>query len=278
MYCLAVATERYGILIHSYTVQSNHYHLELTDVHGNLPEFMCWFNRHIAKSINSQLGRWENLFDNGKYSAVHLVDAAAVRDKMAYILANPVEAELVERAKDWPGCWSDPNSIDGAPITVERPKGFFRSDGPMPKTATLRLTRPPCFSDMTTKDFRKMVKADLAEREANVRKRMERARRTFLGVRAIRATSPFSSPHSREPRRNLNPRIASRNKRTRDEAIRERQVFLDAYRVALTAWRQGRRDAVFPAGTYWMRHHAGVRCADGDCARGPEEARPPPNI
>ena len=38
-YCLLVASERFGVLVHGYAVLSNHYHLVLTDVHGNLPLF-----------------------------------------------------------------------------------------------------------------------------------------------------------------------------------------------------------------------------------------------
>ena len=119
-YCLVVASARFGILMHGYAVLSNHYHLVLTDVHGNLPLFMGWLNKHVAKAINARLGRWENLFDSGKYSAVALEDQGAVRDKLAYTLANPVDAGLVEKARQWPGCWSHPNRVDGAPITVER--------------------------------------------------------------------------------------------------------------------------------------------------------------
>jgi hypothetical protein len=48
-----MASKRFGVLVHGYAVLSNHYHLVLTDVHGNLPAFMGWlrvFRRvfHIA--------------------------------------------------------------------------------------------------------------------------------------------------------------------------------------------------------------------------------------
>ena len=32
-------------------------------------------------------------------------------------------------------------------------------------------------------------------------------------------------------------------------------------RRAFAAWRAGDTDVAFPAGTYWLRHHAGARCA-----------------
>jgi REP element-mobilizing transposase RayT len=39
------------MLIHEYKVMSNHYHLVLTDVRGQLPEFMGWLNKYVAKAI-----------------------------------------------------------------------------------------------------------------------------------------------------------------------------------------------------------------------------------
>ena len=41
--------------------------------------------------INARLGRWENLFDSGKF----IEDEGAVWDKLGYTLANPVDAGLV---------------------------------------------------------------------------------------------------------------------------------------------------------------------------------------
>ena len=278
MYCLAVAAMLFGVLIHKFSVMSNHYHIVLTDVHGRLPEFMAWLNKHVAKAVNRHLGRRENLFDNGKYSAVILVDAAAVRDKMGYVLANPVAAGLVEKARQWPGCWSHPNRIDGAAYVIERPDVFFRKDGPMPEEVTLQLTAPPCFGDMPTQDLRQMIKDDLAEREDKIRAEMANKGRRFLGVRAIRAQSPFGSPKTREPRGRINPRIACRDKWKRIERIRQRQAFLSQYRHALALWREGNTDVVFPAGTYWMRHHANVRCADDPCPFDSVSPRPPPPL
>ena len=275
-YCLAVAACMFGMLVHDYTVMSNHYHLILTDVRGELPQFMGWLNKYVAKAINARLGRWENLFDNGKYSAVVLEDEAAVRAKIAYIRANAVDAGLVERARDWPGCRVDASRIDGAPISVERPEVFFRKNGPLPAKATLQLTRPPCFGDMTPKAYRQIIKADLAERESVARARMADEGRAFLGVRAIRAQRPFDGPTTREPRRNLNPRIACRDKWKRIEAIGRRKAFLNRYRQAFAAWREGNTEVVFPAGTYWMRHHAGARCAEGPCAVDTAWSLPPP--
>ena len=277
-YCLVVASKRTGVLVHGYAVMSNHYHLVVTDAEGNLPLFMGWLNKYVAKSINALLGRWENLFDNGKYSAVALRDEGAVRDKLAYTLSNPVEAGLVEKARDWPGCWSHPNLIDGAPIRAVRPRHFFRKSGSAPTEVSLRLTKPPCFGQMSSRAFRRMLKGDIASRESKARIRMTRRGRGFLGVQAICAQSPFQRPDNRELRRNINPRIACRDKWKRIEAIGQREVFLRRYRQAIAAWREGKKSAVFPAGTYWMRVYAGAQCDDGPWMSCATRSLPPPTL
>ena len=265
------------MLVHGFAVLSNHYHLVVTDVSGHLPLFMGWLNKHVAKAINARLGRWENLFDNSKYSAVRLEDEGAVRAKLAYTLANPVEAGLVKKARKWPGCWSDPSRIDGAPISVLRPEGFFRSRGAMPGSVRLQLSRPPCFEHMSKMAFRSMVCDDLSARESAARDRLAEEGRGFLGVRGVRAQDPFDSPRSRAPRRKLNPRIACRDKWKRVEAIGRRRAFLEGYRQAFAMWREGNKAVIFPAGTYWMRHYAGVGC-DEQCELDSSRSRPPPMI
>jgi hypothetical protein len=47
----------------------------------------------------------------------------------------------------------------------------------------------------------------------------------------------------------------------RVQAIRNLMSFIRAYREAWHAWRHGKRDQVFPAGTYALRVHARVACA-----------------
>ncbi len=61
-YVLAVAAERYGILIHAFCVLSNHFHVVLTDVHARLPEFHRDLDALVARAVNCSLGRWEGFW------------------------------------------------------------------------------------------------------------------------------------------------------------------------------------------------------------------------
>ena len=71
-------------------------------------------------------------------------------------------------------------------------------------------------------------------------------------------------PSSHEPRRELSPRVAARDKWARIEALLRDRAFRLAYRAARAAWLLGER-AIFPAGTYWLRRFAAVPVAPPTC-------------
>jgi len=259
-YVLAVVAQRYGIVVHAYCVLSNHFHLLVTDPHARLPEFHRDLDGLVARAVNCSLGRWESFWDPGSYSAVRLETAQAVLEKLVYVLANPVAAGLVRRGGDWPGLWSDPSLIDGEPVIVERPKEFFRRDGPLPATATLRLCRPRAFAGDDV--FMEDLVSRLREAEDRAATDLARQDRRFLGASRVLAQKPFSRPAPGEPRRALSPRVACRNKWGRIEALLRLADFVRWYREALASWRAGARNALFPPGTWLMRVQHRVCCAD----------------
>jgi hypothetical protein len=87
----------------------------------------------------------------------------------------------------------------------------------------------------------------------------ERARtgRRVLGRRAVLAQSWRESPISVEPRRNLRPRVATRNTWSRIEALLRNRAFVIEYASSRDRWRNG-IPAVFPPGTYWLKRFASV--------------------
>jgi hypothetical protein len=178
--------------------------------------------------------------------------------KIAYVLGNPSSAGLVRRGSEWPGLWSAPEQIGGDPILAVRPEHFFRRDGPMPETAELQLVCPGGFASV--EEFRRQLVAAVTELEDQAARALATEGRSFLGARKVMAQKPHARPAPVEPRRDLNPRIAARDKWKRIEAIGRLKSFLAEYRLALADFSRGMRDALFPHGTYWMRIAYGVRC------------------
>ena len=259
IYLLAEAAKRFGIMVHAMTVMSNHWHLVVTDVRGNYPAFLCHLHKLIAKCLNAHWGRWENLWASEQTSVVELTDAAAVLDKIAYVLANPVSAGLVERVADWPGAssWA---AVDGRKVKARRPDWYFDPDGPMPEEVSIRFEVPPAFEGMSRAAWAKLVRGEVAKREkAAARERREKGTEV-AGFDVVMSQSAFDAPATAAPRREMSPRVAGKNKWRRIEALQRNRRWLEAYHVAYRRLRVGFLDVAFPAGTYELFRLGLVAC------------------
>ncbi len=84
---------------------------------------------------------------------------------------------------------------------------------------------------------------------------------TVFGRKNVLAQKWSDRPDSREPRRQLSPRVAARSKWSRIQALLRNRAFRDAYAAARASFAAGIRDVVFPAGTYWLRRFIQAICA-----------------
>ncbi len=160
---------------------------------------------------------------------------------------------------EWPGAMSYPEQMGEKAEVVERPVGFFRDKGKVPKAAVLRFTPPPIFEEDRSTWLPNLLER-IRERESEIRTEFKRTGRRFLGREAVLRQSPFSRPARNEPRRGLNPRVASVDKWKRIESLQRLKNFLEAYRAAWEAFCDGERSVIFPFGTYAMRVRFGVCC------------------
>ncbi len=259
-YCVATGATRTGIQIHGICALSNHWHAVVSDPHARLPQFLAWTHKYIAKCINASYGRWENLWASEKPSAVRLEDDGDVVDKLVYCLTNPVSAGLVARGSQWPGVRTNARDVGEADYQVPRPPIFFREDGSMPQSVTLRIERPAICPELSNRQLAEHVHQLVERAEANIRHEFAKSGRRFLGADVVLRQLPTDSPRTMEPRRKLSPCVAAKNKWARIEALRRLCSFGEAYRKALDLWRAGWREALFPAGTYAMRIRHRVLC------------------
>ncbi len=260
-YCLAAAAEHSGVLLHAVCVMSNHWHAVVSDPEARLPEFLERAHRLIAKCQNSALGRWENLWSSDKTSVVYLASEQDVLDKMAYVIANPTAAGLVRSPDDWPGVIT---RRLGERITFEMPEHFFDEANIQTDSddVVLEFGRPAIFAQLSDDELDRRLFEAVAERVRVARAAMRAAGKSFLGVQAV-LRQPFTArPSTPEVRRRLNPRVAAANPSIRIAALRALQQFVAQYRDAWCAWREGKRDVLFPLGTYALRVHARARCEE----------------
>jgi putative transposase len=209
----------------------------------------------LAKCQNALRGRWENFWATVEPSVIEVITAEDLLEKLVYIATNPVKDGLVEKVHHWPG----PNFVrallSGKPMKARRPRHFFRQNGRMPAEVELVCKLPDHFEGK--QEFLAELERRIAEVEQQCAQERMRTGRRVVGRRSILRQSWRDSPTSREPRRNLNPRVAARDAVVRVAVLQRNKLWLTRYRHARQQWLAG-FDVQFPFGTYWLRRHARV--------------------
>jgi putative transposase len=130
LYALALCARRFGILVHAVTLMSTHEHLIVTDPGGRYPEFLRRLHRLVSLGTKV-LRKWEGpTWDHEQTSVVRLLTERAVIEKLAYVMANPVQAGLVQHARDWPGIIVLPQQLGRRTWRTERPNAYFNPRTP----------------------------------------------------------------------------------------------------------------------------------------------------
>jgi putative transposase len=258
-YCLGWAAQKHGQILHAAVALSNHVHVAATDPHGVYPDFLRDFHGLLARVVNAWRGRWEHFWDANQASVVLLEDQAAQLDKVTYVLANPIG--LVQRAGEWPGATALHGILMDRPIVATRPKHFFRDGtdgGEMPENVTLTFEPPPALVLLPRQQYIRLLQDNLAVVEIEAAKRRQASGTVVLGRKRILAQHWNDRPIDAEPRGELNPSLACRDKWRRIECLRQNKLFQALYRAAFHAFRSGAA-AIFPFGTWSMRFRAAIQ-------------------
>jgi putative transposase len=279
-YCLAYAAAEFDVLVHSFTAMSNHFHLLLTDVKGQLPLFMERLDGLLARAINTHWGRQESLFAQGSYGAVRVETPEDYMAQLVYIQANPVKAGLVSHSRRWTGA-SSARWKFGETRTFVRPDGgFFGKTSKLPSEVKLTMAPLPGFDDLSNEQLDALARERVLERETELRAERKSQGKSYLGMTAVLSTDPESAPTTPEPLGKMNPRVAGKDRQVRVEAITKLREFRRMYRIAWLLWLAGDHTVEFPEGTWLMRVRHGARCASSvpQSASGasPSEGAPPP--
>ena len=256
-FCLAAAQRRSGVSVHAVVFLSNHYHIIVTDKNGTLPEFTEELNKLLARSLNCLHGRWEGFWSSGaQVSQVQLASPQAVLDKIVYALANPTQAMLVSHGNKWPGV----RLFRKGRYLAQKPGFFFRSeeDGGLPDRLTLTLTPPPI--EEAEQEADDVVKASVSAKEKELRRSAKADGRRFMGASAVKGQNIYASPMNMEPRRQMSPSVACRDKWRRVEVLARIVRFVREHEEKRRAFIAGMVDVLFPAGTYQMVKQYGARC------------------
>ena len=237
---------------------SNHYHLDVTDVHGELPAFKCMLNGLLARALNCHRGRFDRFWSADRACDVELLEDKDILEAMAYTAANPPDALLVRRATRWEGLTTAGKPF-GTKMRFERPEVFFDADNAeMPEKVEVEIARPDVCPDLSDAKLYDALVQRVREREQAAHRRARKEHRRFLGEQRVRRQKWHRWPKSPEERFTATPTISSRSKWARIAATQRNVEWEREYGLAYEARLRG-EDVEFPYGTYALRRFAGVR-------------------
>lgn len=251
-YTTAVLAAKFGIVLHAVQVLSTHIHEVLTDTRGNLPQFICERNRLLANALKVHR-RWpEEVFQRGAASYIELIGAHATANEIAYTLANCVEAGLVYAPEHWPGVTSSVDDIGARTISVPRPSFYFDpANKNWPSEATIRLEMPAAITSTHGARAHEALRRYVEGAIEGARRVAERAKRIPGSIRKLFCIPFDAQSRSSELVGKRIPHFATGGDPILTmQARSDRANFLAAYKAALTLWKRGASQPLFPEGTW----------------------------
>ncbi|HUF17986.1 MAG TPA: transposase [Thermoanaerobaculia bacterium] len=97
---LADAVRRYGWLVYSYVLMSNHYHFVVETPVPNLSRGMQWLNGKYAQRFNKRHKRVGHLFQ-GRFKGFLVEKDLYLNEVLRYVVLNPVRAGMVSRPEEY---------------------------------------------------------------------------------------------------------------------------------------------------------------------------------
>jgi putative transposase len=101
---------RYDWYCHAYCLMGNHYHLLIETNTPTLSKGMKFLNGTYTQFFNRQHQRVGHVFQ-GRYKAILVQKDSYLLELARYIALNPVRAQMVRNAKEWP--WSSYRATAG---------------------------------------------------------------------------------------------------------------------------------------------------------------------
>jgi REP element-mobilizing transposase RayT len=251
---LARAAKRFpGITLIGFVAMSNHLHLLLVDHQSQLSSFMEYFLGQLAKDINRIRHRRCYVFER-RFSAEPVLDDIALRDRLLYLVLNPVVAALVAHHEQWPGLLL----FAKGERPVEHCFRRFRQDL---YEAARRRTRPEeeppkpvDFYEQETMTVHPLppgaggaagsLLEEIRRREGALWERRTLEGTAVLGVEGVLQQDPLAAP--RRPKRSHRPLCHTAFAEVYHAFRKSMRALREAYAVASEAFRRGVFEVEFP--------------------------------
>ncbi len=110
---LAEVVARYNWICHAFCLMTNHYHLVIETVDGNLSQGMRQLNGVYTQASNRRHCRVGHLFQ-GRFKGILVDKEAYLLELSRYVVLNPARAGMVESPEQWP--WSSYRAMVGKAV------------------------------------------------------------------------------------------------------------------------------------------------------------------
>ena len=144
---LETTIQRMNWICHAYCLMGNHYHLLIEIPEGILSRGMAWLNSVYTQKFNKKYGMTGHLFQ-GRFKSKPVEDNMQLLMAARYIVRNPLEANIVENAEQWP--WSSYRATVGK-IT---PPGYLFVDDVLSCLSNERKTAQMFFRELVHMDLK----------------------------------------------------------------------------------------------------------------------------
>lgn len=117
---LGQVCERFHFVVHAFCQMTDHYHIMIETVEGNLAQGMRQLNGIYSQKHNSRHAQVGHAFQ-GRYKAILVQKETYLLELARYIVLNPVRAAITESPQQWP--WSSYNmtvASEAAPRWLDR--------------------------------------------------------------------------------------------------------------------------------------------------------------
>lgn len=119
----AETVTRFGWIVYSWVLMTNHFHLEICTPEANLSRGMHWLNGRYAQWFNRRYKRRGHLFQD-RFKSVLVEGESYLLELARYIVRNPVRAGMVKRVDEYrwssyrsaAGIGEAPPCLDGSPL------------------------------------------------------------------------------------------------------------------------------------------------------------------
>lgn len=100
---IALVCKRFNLVVHAFCQMTNHYHLLIETVDGNLSQAMRQLNGLYTQAFNRRHRLVGHLFQ-GRYKAILVQKERYLLELTRYVVLNPLRARMLTSLDDWP--WS----------------------------------------------------------------------------------------------------------------------------------------------------------------------------